>query len=73
MGEQITGVKAVAGSRSHVSKNSSQQLLHASFLQLQKVQLQHAWTQVPINPAISAETLEPPRGDLKEHFILLGP
>lgn len=34
VGEWITGVKAVAGSKSHVSKNGSQQLLHASFLQL---------------------------------------
>lgn len=70
--EQVTGVKAVAGSTSHVSKNCSQQLLHACFLQLHKIQPQHAGIQVPISPATSVEMLEQPKGDLGSTSWCLG-
>lgn len=72
VGEQVTGVKAVAGSTSHVSKNCSQYLLHASFLQLHKVQPQHARFQAPINPATSVEMLDQPGGDLGSTSCCLG-
>lgn len=62
----------MAGSTSHVSKSCSQQLLHASFLQLHRVQPQHARIHVPINPATSVETLDWPRGDLGSTSHCLG-